>query len=187
MAGTNRPRRGRSANETQPKYPRLLRFEVALRPEQRDQLAELARELQAARTSKEERITANTVVRVAVDYLLAHQEDLAGNTEDELRQSILPESGQQCRAARYVDKTQPRRIRLPRIEARLRPDQRDQLTELTREKMFARSSKEERFTYNTFARVAVDLLLSHRDKLVGNTEDEIRQSILPESGTSMVR
>lgn len=43
---------------------------VQLRGDQQIELDVLARELQAARTRKAERITANTVIRVAVDVLL---------------------------------------------------------------------------------------------------------------------
>lgn len=94
MADSNKraPRRV-DVDETQPKYRRLPRIEARLWPEQRDDLTELARDLQDARTSKGERITANTLVRVGVDLLLAHQDALVGNTEEELRQSVLPESG----------------------------------------------------------------------------------------------
>jgi hypothetical protein len=35
-----------------------------------------------------------------------------------------------------------------------------------------------RLTENTLIRIAIDLLLSRADRLVGNTEDEIRASVL---------
>jgi hypothetical protein len=68
--------------ELSPKY-------VQLRGSQQIELNVLARELQAARTRKVERITANTVIRVAVDILLARPGVLTGDTEEELRASFL--------------------------------------------------------------------------------------------------
>ncbi|MFF4647467.1 hypothetical protein [Streptomyces sp. NPDC001389] len=62
---------------------------VQLRGDQLIELDVLARELQAARTSKSERITANTVIRVAVDTILARRGVLVGNTEEELLASFL--------------------------------------------------------------------------------------------------
>lgn len=62
---------------------------VQLRGDQQIELDVLARELQAARTRKAERITANTVIRVAVDVLLKRRGVLVGDTEAELLSSFL--------------------------------------------------------------------------------------------------
>jgi hypothetical protein len=62
---------------------------VQLRRDQQNELDALARDLQAARTRKVERITANTIIRVAVDTLLARRGVLVGDTEEELRVSLL--------------------------------------------------------------------------------------------------
>ncbi|MFE4777841.1 hypothetical protein [Streptomyces sp. NPDC056713] len=62
---------------------------VQLRGDQQIELDVVARELQATRTHKGERITANTVIRVAVDAILAHREQLVGDTEEELRTNLL--------------------------------------------------------------------------------------------------
>jgi hypothetical protein len=71
----------------------MERIDARLRPDQTQALADLARRLQRSRRSRSERITANTVVRIAVDLLLARAGDLAGSTEAELRASLgLPES-----------------------------------------------------------------------------------------------
>jgi hypothetical protein len=77
-----------------------------------DQLADLdglARELQAARTHKGERLTANTVIRVAIDVLLEHRDWLVGDTEKELRTSVLSriKDLQQAAARHQPDETQP--------------------------------------------------------------------------------
>ncbi|MEU5547181.1 chromosome segregation ATPase [Streptomyces sioyaensis] len=71
---------------------------VQLRGDQQIELDVVARELQAARTHKGERITANTVIRVAVDAILAHREHLVGDTEEELRTNLLD----------YIDELQKR-------------------------------------------------------------------------------
>jgi len=79
-----------------PKYLTMERKETRLRREQVSALGELARELSARRRQRGERITENTLVRIAVDVLLEHAGELRGDTEDELWQSVssgLPKSG----------------------------------------------------------------------------------------------
>jgi hypothetical protein len=53
------------------------------------ELASLRRRVAAARTNKSERITDNTLLRIAVDRLLLYADHLTGDTEDELRRSLL--------------------------------------------------------------------------------------------------
>ncbi|MFJ9523270.1 hypothetical protein ACIRPK_34145 [Kitasatospora sp. NPDC101801] len=84
---------------TTPKY-------VQLRGDQQIELDVLARELQGARESKAERITANTVIRVACDFLLARRDVLEGDTEDQLRSSLLS----------YVKHLEDRSTRLRELE-----------------------------------------------------------------------
>jgi hypothetical protein len=62
---------------------------LQLRGDQQIELDVVARELQAARVRKGERITANTVIRVAVDVVLARRGVLVGDTEKELLDSFL--------------------------------------------------------------------------------------------------
>lgn len=85
-----------SGSSVPPKYLTLERKETRLRREQVSALGELARELSARRRQRGERITENTLMRIAVDVLLEHAGELRGDTEDELRQSVssgLPKSG----------------------------------------------------------------------------------------------
>lgn len=90
MTDNGPPKRSSSLSEaaaaarrrTSPKYAQL-------RGDQQLELNALADELQAARTAKAERITANTVIRVAIDVLLSRRGVLVGNTEEELRASFL--------------------------------------------------------------------------------------------------
>jgi hypothetical protein len=53
------------------------------------ELDALARELHYARTVRGSRITSNTLIRVAISGLLAHEGHLHGNNEDELLASWL--------------------------------------------------------------------------------------------------
>ena len=97
-AGSGRsaaPRAGRSRTGTTgltesqtPKWQRLERKELRLRGDQLDELARLRRGLNRQRGGEGERITENTLIRVAVDLLLARADQLRGATEDELRQSV---------------------------------------------------------------------------------------------------
>lgn len=89
-------RRGPGTPEVQtpglPKYLRLERKELLLWPEQVTRLSIQARALNRTRRGQGERITVNTLIRVAVALLLSRSQDLAGTTEEELRRSLgLPD------------------------------------------------------------------------------------------------
>jgi hypothetical protein len=71
-----------------PKWQRLERKELRLRADQLDELARLRRALNRQRGGEGERITENTLIRVAVDLLLKQAAALRGSTEDELRNSV---------------------------------------------------------------------------------------------------
>ena len=71
-----------------PKFARLTRKEARVREDQYTALAELARTLMRRRRVKDERITENTLIRVAIDLLLTRREELHGATEEELRESV---------------------------------------------------------------------------------------------------
>jgi len=75
-----------------PKYLRLERKELLIWPDQITRLSILARVLNRNRGGEGERITPNTLIRVAAALLLSRAEDLAGTTEEELRRSLgLPD------------------------------------------------------------------------------------------------
>jgi hypothetical protein len=75
-----------------PKYLRLERKELLIWPDQITNLSILARVLNRNRGGAGERITTNTLIRVATALLLSRSQDLAGTTEEELRRSLgLPE------------------------------------------------------------------------------------------------
>jgi hypothetical protein len=73
-----------------PRYLQMERKELRLRLDQADELGRLTRRLNRARAKSGERITDNTLIRVAIDLLLQRSDGLAGATEDELRKSLSP-------------------------------------------------------------------------------------------------
>jgi hypothetical protein len=82
-----------SANEPAtdaPLYLRLERKETRLRVDQYEALTVHARRLNRAKGPGGERITENTLIRVAIDLLLANAENLSGSNEDALRNSVSP-------------------------------------------------------------------------------------------------
>ena len=71
-----------------PKYLTLVRKEARLREDQLDNLTSLTRALNRKRKGTGERITENTLIRIAVDLLLNKSDELKGITEQELRESV---------------------------------------------------------------------------------------------------
>jgi len=71
-----------------PKYLRLERKELLLWPDQVTRLSIQARALNRNRAGQGERITANTLIRVAIALLLSRSQELSGRTEEELRRSL---------------------------------------------------------------------------------------------------
>lgn len=71
-----------------PKYQTMVAKEARLRPDQVDELSQVARQLQRSRSAAGERITANTLIRVAVDRLLAEAASLSGDDEAALLKSL---------------------------------------------------------------------------------------------------
>ena len=80
------------SNPDTPKVAKYLTLEnkaVRLRSDQIDDLAKLSKALNRARKSQGERITENTLIRIAIDWLLANPQLLAGLTEDEIKANVL--------------------------------------------------------------------------------------------------
>ncbi|MEP0959768.1 hypothetical protein [Microcoleus sp. FACHB-1515] len=76
------------SNSGTAKYLQLERKEVRLRLSQLDNLTVVTRKLNRARKGKGERLTENTLIRVAIDLLLENAEQLQGTTEEELLRSL---------------------------------------------------------------------------------------------------
>jgi hypothetical protein len=77
-----------AAGAKRARHPELIRVEGRLRPEQLADLEALARTLNRNRHGRGGRITANTLIRVAMALVLEREKELTGATEDELRQSL---------------------------------------------------------------------------------------------------
>jgi hypothetical protein len=71
-----------------PRYLALTRKEARFTDDQLESLSVLTRQLNKARQGRGERITDNTLIRVAVDLLLERAHELAGHDEGELRKSV---------------------------------------------------------------------------------------------------
>lgn len=69
-------------------YLSFDRKETRLRPDQYAVLTEHARRLNRAKGTGGERITENTLIRVAIDLLLTRADQLQGMDETELRNSV---------------------------------------------------------------------------------------------------
>lgn len=94
LAGKLSAARARVAAETPPTEPpvpmfaQLARKDARIRDDQVAALAALADAVMRRRRFKAERITENTLIRIAIDLLLAHADRLRGSTEDELLNSV---------------------------------------------------------------------------------------------------
>lgn len=80
---------GPSAQPRSSERPKTRPKQVMVRGDQQTKLDELARGLHDARSVKGERITANTLIRIAIDGLVAHEVRLHGDTEEQLLASWL--------------------------------------------------------------------------------------------------
>lgn len=74
--------------ETLPRYLTLVRKETRLTELQIEQLTVITRKLNRQRRGRGERITENTLIRVAIDLLLSQSDKLSGVTEAELREVL---------------------------------------------------------------------------------------------------
>lgn len=84
------PRRDSSPAPTAGGYGSYERKEARLRPDQYARLTEESRRLNRAKKPGGERITENTLIRIAIDLLLERSDNLAGASERELRKSVGP-------------------------------------------------------------------------------------------------
>jgi len=83
----NQPTPGEAAI-AMPPYLRLIRKETRIREDQYEALTGQARRLNRAKGTGGERITENTLIRVAIDLLLTQIDQLRGSDESELRNSV---------------------------------------------------------------------------------------------------
>lgn len=147
---------GRDAPQGSDERPKTRPKQALIRSDQQTGLDHLARQLHDDRSVKGERITANTLLRVAIDGLVEYGDRLHGDNEVELLASwreflSLPTS-------------------LGSLEA--------VLTDLADNLAAARSGVSDPITASSLIRVAVAGLARHQDTLHGATEDELLASWL---------
>lgn len=89
-AKATKPRERRTAPKQEgPMFATLEPKQARLRTDQRRALGDLAWRLERARpTGEGPRITDNTLIRVAIDLLLEHGDELSGATEEDMRESL---------------------------------------------------------------------------------------------------
>lgn len=92
---------------------------------------------------------------------------------------------QSYKVTKSVTSEVPKYETFDRKEARLRADQTERLTKLTKSLNRKRKGRGERITDNTLIRIAVDLLLSKEDILEGTTEEEIKKVLDLRSSVSL--
>lgn len=83
------PRRAAAMSESATHWSEYDRLEARLREDQVIQLDALVRRLNKQRSGPGERITKNTLLRVATDLLLAQGDAVTGETEAEIRASVI--------------------------------------------------------------------------------------------------
>ena len=88
VANSNTPTLSNPEPPPLPKYLTLENKAVRLRSDQIDALAALSKSLNRSRKSQGERITENTLIRVAIDLLLSRGE-INGTTEEEIKANLL--------------------------------------------------------------------------------------------------
>ena len=93
------------------------------------------------------------------------------------QQSLVVPNSQSNEVSNSEATAVPKYLTLVRKESRLREDQLDSLTSLTRSLNRKRKGTGERITENTLIRVAVDLLMNQSDELKGTTEQELLASV----------
>ena len=88
IASPIRPSRPRRIRTAEPAYLEFERKETRLRVDQLRELTEHARRLNRAKGAGGSRITENTLIRIAVDLLLADIDRADGSTEERIRRSL---------------------------------------------------------------------------------------------------
>jgi hypothetical protein len=88
MAPASDESQAKSKTPESVRFDELERKEARVRLDQYEALQSLSRQLNRSRNRRGERITENTLIRVAIDLLLSRQDEVAGMTEAELRTSV---------------------------------------------------------------------------------------------------
>jgi hypothetical protein len=110
------------------------------------------------------------------DYESPKLTELQTTEATKFESTVIP-SEQSYELSNSVTHEVPKYLTLVRKETRLRSDQLDYLTSLTRSLNRKRKASGERITENTLIRVAIDLLIDKSNKLEGTTEEELSASV----------
>ena len=87
-ARAKQPKAQQAPVESVPPYLRYERKEARLRTDQLTDLTLRARQLNKTKDTDSDRITDNTLIRIAVDLLLSRADELTGGDEAALRKSL---------------------------------------------------------------------------------------------------
>jgi outer membrane protein OmpA-like peptidoglycan-associated protein len=93
QAATSAPPTTALETQADAHFTSFQRKETRLRADQQNALTEHARRLNRAKGTGGQRITDNTLIRVAVDLLLSRTDKLTGRDESELRRSLGMKAG----------------------------------------------------------------------------------------------
>ena len=147
---------GRDASQGSDERPKTRPKQALIRPDQQTGLDHLARRLHDDRGVKGERITANTVLRVAIDGVVEHGDRLHGDNEVQL----LASWREFLSLAASVRSLEP------------------ELADVANDRDNARNGEGDRIVVSTLIRIAVTGLARHQDALHGATEAELLASWL---------
>lgn len=147
---------GRDVPQGSDVRPKTRPKQALIRSDQQTGLDHLARQLHDDRSVKGERITANTLLRVAIDGLVQHGDRLYGDNEAQLLTSW----------SRFLSLGSS----LGSLEA--------ELTDLADDIDSARNGEGDPITIGLLTRIAVMGLIGHRKALHGTTEAELLASWL---------
>lgn len=147
---------GREASQGSNERPKTRPKQALIRSDQQTALDHLARQLHDDRSTKGERITANTLLRVAIDGLVEHGDRLYGDNEVQLlaswREFLSIAASLGSAEAELIDATS-------HLDA-------------------ARNGAGDPITPSALIRIAVAGLARHRGVLHGTTESELQASWL---------
>lgn len=147
---------GREASQSSNERPKTRPKQALIRSDQQTGLDHLARQLHDDRSVKGERITANTLLRVAIDGLVEYGDRLHGDNEAQLLASWRE----------FLS------------YAALLRNAGDVLADLAHDFDGASTGTGDQITAGTLLRIAVVGLARHRDVLHGTTEAELLASWL---------
>lgn len=139
-------------------------------------ISEETKQVESTVNNSDTSAVTESVTNKVLDLQANKDSDIQSNKVTELRTTKVSDSKSTEVSDSQTDEL-PKYLKLVRKEARLREDQLDSLTSLTRSLNRKRKGSGERITENTLIRVAVDLLMNQSDELKGTTEQDLIKSV----------